>query len=77
LDIEITVKYGTLYLPLKKQCYHLIITDNNCTQNSNSSLLLIDAELGFSSIPLSTGQTGSSTAIKLTTTVVQDINLNN
>jgi hypothetical protein len=32
--------------------------------------------LGFSSIPLSTGQTGSHTAIKLTTTVVQGINLN-
>lgn len=50
--------------------------DDNCTQNSNSSQLLTDAELGFSSIPLSTGQTGSHTAIKLTTTVVQGINLN-
>jgi hypothetical protein len=53
---------------------------NNCddtyAQNTNSSLLLTDAVLGFSSIPLSTGQTGSSTAIKLTTAVVQDMNLN-
>jgi hypothetical protein len=50
--------------------------DDNYAQNSNISLLLTDAELGFSSIPLSTGQSGSSTAIKLTTAVVQDMNLN-
>jgi hypothetical protein len=38
--------------------------------------LFTDAELGVSSVPLSIGQTGNSTAIKLVTAVVQDMNLN-
>jgi ribosome biogenesis SPOUT family RNA methylase Rps3 len=38
--------------------------------------LFTDAELGVSSVPLCNGQIGSDTAIKLASTVVQDMNLN-
>jgi hypothetical protein len=64
-----------LYLLYKSDIDVTVMSVNNVF-SMYISWLFTDAKLGVSSVPLYTGQTGSHTAIKLASAVVQDMNLN-